>query len=386
MAESVIALITTSLGWGGTEGHVADLAIGFVRRGIQPIVIVDHPPLDRIHILNRLGVKVEVLTNNPNITKSDYDKSLSSILKRLNPNLIHLNCWERRESILKVAKKAGIPVIETLHTTVMPTLNIKTSIRYFFSICGKWWAYKKALPAVINISDISLENFRKAYPFIKKTIRIYCGTYFPEERNDVGANGTAVKVLWIGSMIERKRPIWALKLWKRIAVDFPFAQLIMIGDGHEMGLIKALVKDMPPESVILCGNIPDLHSMLKTGHIMFHTSTAEGIPKNILYALNFGMPVVATNVGAISEAVVDGENGFLTEVIDDKLMENRLRQLILNPLLRENMGIQGRQRGGELFRLDNMIDNILRAYKDFYGVNVISKESIVDQYFQYPLG
>lgn len=383
--NSKLVLMTTSLGWGGTEGHVTDLAIGFVERGIFPVVIVDKPPLDRMDILNHLGVEVELVMKNQNITKSEYIKSLSSILSRLRPSLVHLNIWERRPYILKVTKGLKIPVVETLHTTVKSKVRLRAKIRYFFSMRNEKEAYKNTLPSVINISERSLENFRKVYPFIKNTAHVYCGAYFPNESNDVQSGGTAVKVIWIGSFIKRKRPILALKIWKRIVSDFPKAQLIMVGDGPEMRPIKAMVKNMTLGSVKLCGNIPDLYPILKEGHIMLHTSVAEGIPKNIRYALNFGMPVVVTDVGAISEAVIDGENGFLIGKTDSQLMENRLRELILNPALRERMGIQGRQRGDKLFRLDTMIDHVLEIYEGFRGKALIPRESKLSPNFLFPL-
>ena len=383
--NSNVVLMTTSLGWGGTEGHVTDLAIGFVKRGIFPVVLADKPPLDRADILDRLGVKVEVVMNGKSMTKAEYIKTLSSILTRINPSLIHLNNWERRPCILSVIGGLKIPVIETLHTTIKSKVRLRAKIRYFFAIKAIREAYESTLPAVINISERSLQNFCKVYPFIKNTTRVYCGAYFPKESNDVKAGGTAVKVIWVGSFIKRKRPVVALNIWKRILIDFPKTQLVMVGDGPEMGKVKAIVKNMPPGSVKLCGNIPDLYPVLKEGHIMLHTSIAEGIPKNIRYALNFGIPVVTTNVGAISEAVIDGMNGFLVDVSDIQLMEDRLRRLICNSTLREAMGMQGRQLGDRLFRLDVMINNVLGAYKDFYGQDLAPRETNLSNDFLFPL-
>jgi len=376
--------MTTSLGWGGTEGHVTDLAIGYAALGIPFVVAVDMPPLDRLETLKRRGIRVEILTEDAGISPSNYVKSLDATLKELKPDLIHLNSWARKDLIFKVTREAGIPVVETLHTTIS-NLNLKTKVRYFFPLRRERQAYRKTLPAVINISDLSLHNFRRLYPFIDKTARVYCGAYFPKEPNDVISRGASAKVLWIGSMIERKRPVWALEIWKRLVFDFPGSQLIMVGNGPEMDRVKSMVQEMPPEMVLLSGNIADLSPVLKMGDIMFHTSVAEGIPKNIRYALNFGMPVIATNAGAISEAVTEGENGFLTEPHDESLTEKRLRQLISDATLRGVMGIKGREWGNRIFRMDNMVSNVLRAYKDLCGVEFIPKYRMTDRDIYFPL-
>lgn len=47
----------------------------------------------------------------------------------------------------------------------------------------------------------------------------------------------------------------------------------------------------------------------------------EGLPISILEAISYGMPVVATNVGSVAEAVHDGENGFCTKQVTLTLLQ-----------------------------------------------------------------
>lgn len=44
----------------------------------------------------------------------------------------------------------------------------------------------------------------------------------------------------------------------------------------------------------------------------------------IIEAMSFGKPVVASNVGGISEIVVNGENGYTVENVPDILLKNRI--------------------------------------------------------------
>lgn len=371
MAESVITLITTSLGWGGTEGHVTDLAVGFVKRGIHPIVIVDKEPLDRLELLKHAGVQVEILAKSEVKTSDEYKALLTKLLLSINAAILHVNVWERYELILETAKDAGIPTIITLHQTVNYIFRHKFLISSQpIQLLKKLKVYKNSNPAIINISDLSNTNFRKQYPFINKTRRIYCGVYIPPAPNDVFRSGNSPTVLWIGSLIERKRPIDALNAWKRIVDEFPDAKLIMVGDGPERNKVKEAVKNLELNNVLLCGNVEDLHPMLLAADIMLNTSTAEGIPKNLIYALTFGIPIMSTNVGAIAEAVIDGKNGYLVEVGDDNRLEHCLRQLIGNAELRRKMGEYGRELGEKLFDYDDMIDNVLNAYRELCGIAI----------------
>ncbi len=171
-------------------------------------------------------------------------------------------------------------------------------------------------------------------------------------------------------MTKRKRPTLALDVWRHVVSDFPGARLSMVGDGPEMGKVARIASELPSGAVTLLGNVPNLLPILLAGQVMFHTSAAEGIPKNIRYAMNFGIPVVSTRVGAIHEAVSDGENGFLAQVDDADGLVLALGRFLRDPALRIKMGMAGRQRGAQLFDIEHMIDNVSRAYKELCGVDL----------------
>ena len=54
-------------------------------------------------------------------------------------------------------------------------------------------------------------------------------------------------------------------------------------------------------------------------------SESEGVPVSIMESFSFGIPVIATNVGGVSEIVIDGYNGFL---IDPNSNSNDVSQII----------------------------------------------------------
>ena len=115
--KPTLVLLTTSLGWGGTEGYVRDLVRGYVRRGIDPIVLVDEPPLDTMSVLVNAGVRVEVLSETEKGRKTDYATRLRSILQSVNADIAHMSIWKRRVVIIETLHELRIPIIETIHAT-----------------------------------------------------------------------------------------------------------------------------------------------------------------------------------------------------------------------------------------------------------------------------
>jgi len=75
----------------------------------------------------------------------------------------------------------------------------------------------------------------------------------------------------------------------------------------------------------------------------------DGLPTVIAEAMSAGVPVVATRVTGIPEAVEDGKTGCLLEPGDPEALAVALAGLLTNPGLRGSMGAAGRKRAAELF-------------------------------------
>jgi colanic acid/amylovoran biosynthesis glycosyltransferase len=90
---------------------------------------------------------------------------------------------------------------------------------------------------------------------------------------------------------------------------------IHIGDGPEMNKIRMLAETLPDNiEVNLDGSInhQDLMKFYQSTPInaFINVSSSEGIPVSIMEALSFGIPVIATDVGGVSE-IADNETGIL---------------------------------------------------------------------------
>ena len=83
-------------------------------------------------------------------------------------------------------------------------------------------------------------------------------------------------------------------------------------------------------------------------------SLSEGFSNVVLEAMASGKPVIATDTGGNPEAVVHGETGLLVPVGSPPSIAQASRQLLQNPVLRQQMGRKGRARVEENFSLDAM--------------------------------
>jgi glycosyltransferase involved in cell wall biosynthesis len=88
-----------------------------------------------------------------------------------------------------------------------------------------------------------------------------------------------------------------------------------------------------------CGSIP---ALLAASDVCVLSSKSEGFSNSILEYMAAGRPVVATNVGGASEAVLHGVNGYIVNVGDNVKMAERITSLLLSPEQSRKMGEIGR--------------------------------------------
>ncbi len=92
------------------------------------------------------------------------------------------------------------------------------------------------------------------------------------------------------------------------------------------------------------------------------TSRYEGLGYNVLDAMSWGLPVVAFNVPGVNDAVISGATGFLVRPGAIDRLAERVARLAKDPALSARMGLAGRQRVAECFRLDRQVSQLQGVY------------------------
>lgn len=124
--------------------------------------------------------------------------------------------------------------------------------------------------------------------------------------------------------------------------DFEF---IIIGHGYLEPKIRGWVKEYGIEECTTIYIAPNnVQEILKGADIYLSTSLFEGTSNSIMEAMNWSMPVVATNVGDNDQLVHNSLNGWLSEIGDSSSMASNLATLLEDDSLRIEMGLRGNER------------------------------------------
>ena len=131
-------------------------------------------------------------------------------------------------------------------------------------------------------------------------------------------------VLFLGALSVEKGPLDAVTA----VAGIDGATLLVVGEGPLAEEVRRLGERLAPGRVRLHGPTDDPGGVLAAADVLVLTSRTEGMPGVIIEALMRGVPVVATDVGAVRSMIADGVNGYVVAAGDTVAMVNALRKTL----------------------------------------------------------
>ena len=158
-------------------------------------------------------------------------------------------------------------------------------------------------------------------------------------------NRQNINIVTIGRFVNEKDWYTAILSVKKLAEKITQAGLnidvsyFLIGYGKLESDIRRWVSDTQLSKIIeIIINPPEIDKYLKQGDIYLSTSLREGLSNSIMEAMEYCLPIVATNVGDNCFLVEHGFNGFLTNTKDVGDISEKLFTLVGDPSLIGEMG------------------------------------------------
>lgn len=155
-----------------------------------------------------------------------------------------------------------------------------------------------------------------------------------------------------------------LRVAQQVLQKYPNAHFVLAGEGELRDSLENLSKDLQiSENTHFIGRCTKVPELLSVSFACVLTSFNEGFSNSILEYMVAGKPVVATNVGGASEAIIENETGFLVESDDDKMMAEKLIWLLENPNEADEMGTKANKIVKEKFSCEAQLSKTLRLYQ-----------------------
>ncbi|MBI1884590.1 MAG: glycosyltransferase family 4 protein [Chlamydiae bacterium] len=357
-----VLLVSSHLNAGGITSYVLTLAQALGTQGCQVILASGGGQFEKTiawpHFNLGIHTKFEI---GPSVWRGAY--RMKKLIENEGISLVHAQTRVAAVTSFLATVGTKIPFLTTAHGFFRPHLG-----RKIFPCWGK---------AVIAISTQVREHLQRDFRVKPQKIHlIYNGTDLRKYQS-------------LPSEGEKEKLLSQLKLKKEIPRIGIVARLSPVKGHHFLlGALHELSKERPVRCVVVGDGptrqeflseverlglkeiirwipwVDDPKAVLNILDVFVLPSLQEGLSLSILEAQASGIPVVASNVGGISEVVIEGQTGLLVPPQNSGALKKALACLLDDPPLASKMGLAGREHVKEQFGLDRMAREVMNLYRN----------------------
>ncbi len=353
--------VIARLNVGGTARYITQLANELPRHGIETFVAtgfvqgaeVEDPSAQSIELIRVPALGRSIRPIKDHLARKQLDK----IIAEVKPDIIHTHTFKAGYVIRM--KRQSVPVVHTFHGHLLddPEFSgLKSKI-----IVGFERRFAKSSVKLVTVGrrvadELLEQKIGHSAQFVNIPPGVVAIDVTPKAQalKNLNLEGNGLPIVgWIARVTGVKNPMRALE----VADALPDTQFVMAGGGDQLEQVKAAA----PANVSVIGwaGAADLFG---AADIILSTSENEGMPVALIEAQLAGKPVVATDVGSVSEVILNHETGIVTNKNAGSIA-SAVESLILDKTTRNEMGRLATARAQALFSVDRMINAHVELYK-----------------------
>lgn len=371
--DATVVLVTHNLNYEGAPLVLLDIAKGLVRSGTYKVIVVsliDGPLREEYEVLGiRVIVQAELgifgTVNAKDL--SDLTDYFSQLLKQLHCRLVVANTVITHWAI-DAATTADIPSLWVIHESEPPFTHLEPHGRHHVDVAHKCFGQ-----TYMNV--FVSEATRSIYRLIEtrnNSLVIYNG--FDREGTDEQTNTSKRKslrkelgiidgelmVILPGTVCERKSQIDLVKAIPLIARPLVEKTIFyIVGDrlGPYSSALHLEISKLPSsyrERVRVVPETSQIHRYYKASDVMAFTSKLESLPRVIMEAMHYALPIVTTPVFGIKELVTDKKSALFYDQGDVHQLASRLEQVLSDASLRRTLGSNANKALGKFPTMSEM--------------------------------
>lgn len=242
----------------------------------------------------------------------------------------------------------GTPVITTLRGSDVSRLSQSKMSRVLLRLCNKLSA------RLVAVGENQKQLIADLYPDVAARIQVIPNG-ISDDFLQVGSNRCyskegPLRLITVGNLITLKGVDTLLRALATLA-DPTAVSLTIVGDGPEQKNLQTLGRTLKLNNQIqFLGAMPagQIPRLMGEADVLVMPSLREGRPNVVLEAMAAGLPVIGSDIAAITELVKAEVNGLLFTAGDQQQLAVQLKRLIDTPILGETLG-----RAAHKFLLEN---------------------------------
>jgi len=365
--ELYIAIILSELRPGGMERVVVHLAKGLLSRGIATMVVCLQNPGELSQELEGTGVHFEAL-------RSLASKDISALWR------LRALLWKFRPSVIHVHDYASTPyaVAANWFAYRAPILFTAHGLLYegFDGLRRRYRFFSRFFKRLTAVSETVAERHKEYLSWSAQVHVIRNGvpaiqrnTQFRDAvRAELGIRPDVLLFLAVGN----PRPEKGFKyLIDATAIlrdtegrerDFVVAIAGKLTDSDYCRRLHSRIKERNVQELCrFIGFRNDTPALYSAADVFVLSSRSEGLPMVILESMMAGLPVIATRVGGVPDAV--GDRGLLVEAANPEQLAFAMGRILSEKGLADRFGRTGREHALSTYGVDRMVDDYIACYE-----------------------
>lgn len=373
-----IVHLIDGLGRGGAEQLLTAYAPELKRIGydVQVVVFQEKEGNIQAERLRSAGIAVTFLRIDQ-LKRVDQLWRAVKGLRRMRPDLLHAHLQFSIITAGMARLLLGVPTMATLHTLEEPSGLDRSSRRLRLMN----WVLAKLVDRVICLSRASFEAARRAgLPAVKLEVLANGIDLSPFDapplegraavRAKHGIAQDAPLIITVAVLRPEKGIDRLVAAMPMICNACPGAHLLVVGNGPQFGSLQSQIAALGlEEAVTLVGFREDVPDLMRSADIFVLPTLNDALPTVVMEAMAAGLPVVASDVGGLSDMMVSGVEGALVPPDDVPALGTAVLSLLLNPAMRKKSGSAARSRAEREFTLQGQVARLSEIYKQLVSAN-----------------
>ena len=217
--------------------------------------------------------------------------------------------------------------------------------------------------AIAVSNRVKIENCKNLKFKEDKVIVVYNGIDLPQKSNKVVDKGSFILGA-VGNLYQDKGYINLLRSIPEVIKSIPNLKVIIIGEGNERSKLEKYINDHNLENYVnLIGRKNNVRELIPVFDVWIMVSLREGFSLAVLEAMAASLPVIATDVGGNSEAIINEESGIIIETNSTEGIVSSIKYLYLNKGKRDQFASNAYSRYRNYFTTQKMMEGLYQLYK-----------------------
>ena len=358
-----ILIIIKSLHLGGTEKQLLNILKEINKTFEFKIFLLDYDGI-LIKDFERLSIEVIGLKRSSGIKKKNFliyfiniFLLLIKLIKSFNPKIIH---FYLPHSYL-ICGWLSFVFRKKIFLMSRRSMNYYQK-KYFFSKKIEFFLHKKMNFIIANSNAVKRQLLQEEGVNDQKCEVIFNGVNIQRIKKNF-KDKKVITFLCIANFLPYKNHLILLNALSMIPSSIKW-KLDLVGKQNKY---SSYLKDISNKlklknKIYFHDSTPNVKKFLKNSDIGILVSDEEGFSNTILEYMSFGLPVLATNVGGIPEAIKNGVNGFLIQKNNQKQLTENIIKLSTNVKLRKKISNSNLKKVEQCFNISSACKNYTRFY------------------------